>query len=1160
MSVTHRTPARVAGLSLGLIALALAAPAMAQPEVEPAQVMSEAAIAFSIPAQALEEALIEFGRQSRQELFYNGQDVSGKTSSGVSGSMGRAAAMTALLAGTGLEFEQTASGGMMIGDRVTLDAQRASRAEIGAVPSATAAPLVAQAAAADIDPGVSTTGEPTTESVATQRRDGIEEIIITAQKREERLQDVPIAISAFTSDDLAAQKIEGGFDLMKSIPNLTFSKSNFTSYNLSIRGVGTKAVSATTDPGVAVSFNSVAIIQNRFFEQEYFDVERVEVLRGPQGTLYGRNATAGVVNLISAKPEFGQFSGSLKGEVGNYASKRMTGMLNVPLWSDVLALRLAGSMTARDGYDYNSVTQNAVNGRDLWSGRVSLGFAPMPSFRANFIWEHFNEDDNRSRTGKQLCHRDDGLTTVGDTPVVTDATDPIDALARPAVFSTGCKAGSLYDDAAFGTPNGLALPFVMSMIYNAAGWPWGHIPDPNNPGGTIGVNLLQIRDPYAGLMQSRDLRQIASFRDPVYRAEADLFQLNVDFDLTDTLTLTSQSAYIEDGVYSFQDFNRFNTTPFFRDTNQFNADSPFRDAAPGGIFCDPQLGCSNTMAGFDVSRADAKQFTQELRLASTFDGPVNFSIGANYTSFEGLNQYYVMNNVLTALAMSIPFNGAGSWDVCAVSGPLSAPLADVPMEDPRALCPYIDPNPVESINGDGHNYFRSVNPFEIRSMAAFGELYWNIDPALKLTAGLRYTRDRKTFTPVPTQLLLAPTGIGGGRVPRGYPADPDIVQEWGEFTGRLGVDWKPELAFTDETLVYAFYSRGYKGGGANPPTPDFGTWEDIFAGGGLSQGDYDFLTMAGVPPPLSLNGKEYGSTFKPEFVNAFEIGTKNTLMGGKLMLNAHAFYYDYADYQVSQIRNRTSVNENFDADIWGFELQTIFQPTPAVRVDANVGYLRTRIGDGEGSIDIMNRDLGNPDFVVVKSWAQIPANCVVPVGVAEDWAASNGGLVNYFTICGGAGGILNLAGTRPTDPATGQPFDFANYPELNGGSGFTTELSGNELPNAPRWTANIGAQYTMLLPGGDWSATLRGDAYWQDQSWHRVYNYAPYDRLKGWHNYNLSLWFDGPDNLRLEIYAKNLSNETPITDAFLNSDDAGLTTNVFTLDPRLIGISMRKDF
>src|SRR3546814_7163329 len=77
---------------------------------------------------------------------------------------------------------------------------------------------------------------------------------------------------------------------MRAVPNLTFSKSNFTGYNLSIRGVGTKAISATSDPGVAIAFNNAGLIHNRFFEQEFFDMERLEVLRGPQGTLYGRRS------------------------------------------------------------------------------------------------------------------------------------------------------------------------------------------------------------------------------------------------------------------------------------------------------------------------------------------------------------------------------------------------------------------------------------------------------------------------------------------------------------------------------------------------------------------------------------------------------------------------------------------------------------------------------------------------------------------------------------------------------------------------------------------------------------------------------------------------------------------------------------------------------
>src|SRR5262249_40946689 len=157
---------------------------------------------------------------------------------------------------------------------------------------------------------------------------------------------------------------------------------------------------------------------------------------------YGRNATAGVINVISNKAELDVFDGSIKGEVGNYHTKRLSGFINVPLIEDVLAVRFAGSLTDRQGYDYNSVTQNQVNGRDLWSGRLSIGFEPTEHIRADLIWERFNEDDNRSRTGKQLCHRDPGPDMIGDTPILThphDVGSRLSQLLRPALFSQGCQ-------------------------------------------------------------------------------------------------------------------------------------------------------------------------------------------------------------------------------------------------------------------------------------------------------------------------------------------------------------------------------------------------------------------------------------------------------------------------------------------------------------------------------------------------------------------------------------------------------------------------------------------------------------------------------------------------------------------------------------------------
>ena len=978
------------------------------------------------------------------------------------------------------------------------------------------------------------------------------EIVVTAQKFGQRIQDVPIAISAFNEESLQAQKLEGGSDLLRAIPNVTFSKSNFTGYNFSIRGIGTKAISATTDAGVSVALNSTSLIQNRLFEQEYFDVERVEVLRGPQGTLYGRNATGGVINVITKKPDLKEFSGSIKGEVGNHNSRRLSAVINLPL-SDRFGLRAAGAMTQRDGYGFNDVTDNSIDGRDLWSARLSARWEPTDWLTVDLMGERFQEDDNRARTTKQLCWKDEGPEFVGSFAT----RGPF----QRALFSTGCKAGSLYEPGAFDTPNGLALPYIFAIpgVVSLAGAVPGTIRLPD--GSNRSITLIDKADPYEGVAQSSDIRTISSLRDPEYRAKANIVELNIEAHLSDSLTFVSQSVYNDDRVYSTQDYNRFNSRSIFEDTSKWlnfygTGPSDYVDLAPGGLYCDPQLGCSNTVVGQDISKGNSKQYSQEFRLQSSFDGPFNFSIGGNYTHFKYEADYYVFINTLTALSQLGPLGTSPDYTVCTIANGQTLPIDD-PSIPPLNRCPYVDPNPLDSINGDGHNYFRSRNPYKLESYALFGEAYWDISPSLKLTAGLRVTRDRKTFTPVPSQLLLTTRGLaGGGDVYRGYPEDPDIIQRWTKPTGRLVLDWRPETSFSDDTMIYASYSRGYKAGGANPPS--------------IGLTDRTLAEELGIPPGvvptfdrpiIALTAVNYPATFKPEYVNAFEIGTKNSFMNGALTLNATAFYYDYKGYQVSKIVDRTAVNENFDAKVYGLEFETLFAPTERLVFNANLGLMKTKIGKGEKSIDLFNRTQGNPDYVVVKPWMQLPSNCVVPTSVAEyflehiNYSIENDWVGNWGALCGGTvfDGGLNAT------PGSIVPVGYDPAQNPNGGAGFYADLSGNELPNSPRFTVNIGAQYTIPFSDG-WEATLRGDYYRQGKSFARVYNTVA-DRLRGWGNANFSLRISNEDQgLTFEAYIKNAFDKAPITDAFLNSDDSGLTTNVFTLDPRIIGFSIAKKF
>jgi outer membrane receptor protein involved in Fe transport len=221
-----------------------------------------AAEQFSVPSQELGAALQQFASQGDQQVLFSSRAVVGKRSAGFTGDATPEAALQALLAGTDLVWSKTAEGALLVRTR---------------------------AEAADPQSG----------SAAGDGADGtVQALIVTAQKREENIQDVPIAMSAFTQEALERSQVAGGPDLMTQVPNMTFTKTNFTGYSIQIRGIGTQAISATTDNAVAVAFNNTPFIRNRFFEQEFYDLQRVEVLRGPQGTLYGRNATAGVVNLI----------------------------------------------------------------------------------------------------------------------------------------------------------------------------------------------------------------------------------------------------------------------------------------------------------------------------------------------------------------------------------------------------------------------------------------------------------------------------------------------------------------------------------------------------------------------------------------------------------------------------------------------------------------------------------------------------------------------------------------------------------------------------------------------------------------------------------------------------------------------------------------------
>ncbi|HUJ02779.1 MAG TPA: TonB-dependent receptor plug domain-containing protein, partial [Rhizomicrobium sp.] len=293
-----------------------------------ALVMAVAAHAaeFNIPGGDLATALDTYTKQSGIALLYPADAVRGTQTRGAKGEFPADVALARILTGTGFTMRRDPSG--LVG--IVKDTPVRQHSELAPVTDVRLASTDHAAAS-------------------------VETVVVTSSKIKGDIQTVPIAITALSQEQLTSRQIAGGPDLVKEVPNLTFTKTNFSGYSIQIRGIGTQAISVTTDPAVAVALNDMPFIRNHFFEQEFFDVNQVEVLRGPQGTLYGRNATAGVVNVITAKPT-DQFEAMLSADWGNYTNRRYEGMVNIPIVDDRLDLRVAGEWTKRDGYSFNTLT------------------------------------------------------------------------------------------------------------------------------------------------------------------------------------------------------------------------------------------------------------------------------------------------------------------------------------------------------------------------------------------------------------------------------------------------------------------------------------------------------------------------------------------------------------------------------------------------------------------------------------------------------------------------------------------------------------------------------------------------------------------------------------------------------------------------------------
>lgn len=520
-------------------------------------------------------------------------------------------------------------------------------------------------------------GERASEAQAASGSGSDAHIVVTAQKREQRLVDVPLAVTVISDADLSHRLLHGVSDLADAVPSLTYTPGiNSLISTLRIRGIGSLLFNQGLDSSVLYVTDGVPLARQSQGLQDLIDIERVEVLRGPQGTLFGKNATAGVINVVTQRPSdrFG-FTGDVT--IAEMAEYRLRASVTGPLSKD-LSGRVTGFYNRVGGHIRNAANATRLNGERGGGVRAQLAYKPTQDLNFLLIGDY-------SRTTQNCCQ---WQAVRADTPLYASLLAPVIASRRNRAVNANAD---VFNDT---TQWGLSL---QADITTAAG--------------TI-TSITALRD---------------------YALDA-----NNDVDSVPT------------------------TQPLF--------------------------GLPNNFGSFDINRSQSglRQFSQELRLASSGENSLNYVLGLYFLNLE------VDRELTRRIGLCLP--------TPANAGLKPGQTCRVPTFQSRLGVARV------------HN----------RNYAAFGQVDWTIADRLTLSGGLRLQRDEVTYRgsraagpspDFPNDGILGATFIGGPAASSGFGKTGDT-----DLSGRAALQYR----LGSDAQAYVSYTRGYKGPGFDiEPTTSF---------------------------------------------------------------------------------------------------------------------------------------------------------------------------------------------------------------------------------------------------------------------------------------------------------------------------------------------------
>jgi iron complex outermembrane receptor protein len=811
----------------------------------------------------------------------------------------------------------------------------------------------------------------------------IEEIIVTAERRDQNIQDVAQTITAFTPEDLEQANIQDAYDLQLKVPGLVATGGLPA---ITLRGLGqdSDVLGPGIDPGFQLHINDIYVAQLAIALLGFNDLDSVEVLPGPQGTGFGRNSTGGSMNLRTKRPLLEEWEFGADLEFAQWSNWRVGAVLNAPIIDGVLGARIAYRREIPSDYydmDGGSGSKQRLSPNALSGGhfvRTSLRWVPSETVTTDLILQYSTDDDD------------------GGTP-------------RP-----------LGDYPAFG-------PGQSTIFFG-------------------GVN------PAGATPNSSDVNEVNANRRQKQSYETFWGQAIVEWEVASHLVKLN-------GNYQYWDY-------------AIDRDQDFTDLDAQRL----------------VLLDKHKTWSGEATIRSEYDGPFDWLFGANYQDDAAPNTdvpswNFQANQELQNFAVFDAFD----------------PLLSASSTNAQLLCN----GPCLFQPGDPNRpYVQFKSDADTKSTGVFLQGGYDFSEQFRVDAGVRWSQTKRNmrdtgwldvlvepydvvvddfcqtalglppvFFGIPTgpkencfEFFILPslqaqtptTPLNAGNVAFLFPVKGDFDQAtlnatpvtkkktWDSITGRFRLEWRP----LDDQLFYAGYSRGERHGGFN------------------------FFSV---------------SPFKSETINAYEIGAKNSLLDGRLLLSSTAFYYDFENRFINETVNNVTTTVNAPkAEIYGLEASWIYAPTDRLRLAGNAGWLHAEISGDFLSQDNTTSDTNPNNFCGTKVYPNTPGS--------------------FFA---GLPAVGDLHGSGPTCDG-----------------GILQNLNGNTLPRSPKFSASMSAEYAVELDYG--TLTPRLDFSYRGAVYYRQFE-NPLDRQDAYTRTDFRLRYDlSKRPFWIEAYIQNLENNQKI--------------------------------